>query len=97
MKLDRFGFDKMEIRIKIDVENVDEVLKAHKGEIMGFLVDVVMSKNKKKYRVEKAVCDQIVDSLEEELPKRLEEELVKANVSFEIVTDSLPDQVDSQL
>ena len=78
----------MEIRIKVDIENVDEVLKAHKGEVLGFLVDVVMSKNKKKARVEKAVCEQIIDSLKDELPKRLEEEMVQTNISFEIVEDS---------
>ena len=77
----------MEIRIKIEVENADEVLKAHKGEIMGFIADVVLSKSKKKYKVEKAVCEQIVSSLEEELPKRLEEEMVKTNISYEIIDE----------
>lgn len=80
----------MEIRIKLEVENVDEVLKAHKGEIMGFIADVVMSKNKKRYRVEKAVCERIVEGLAAELPLRLEEELVKTKISFLIEADEPP-------
>lgn len=78
----------MEIRIKIDVENPDEVLKAHKGSIMGFVVDMVLTKEKKKRRVEKAVCQQILDVMKEELPAKLEEECVRAKVSFEIVDEA---------
>lgn len=79
----------MEIRIKLDVENPDEVLKAHKGGVLGFVADMVLSKQKKKYRVEKAVYEQIAAGLREELPARLDEECVKAIVKVEIVNDDL--------
>ncbi len=79
----------MEIKIKVEVENVDEVLKIHKGEIMGFLADVVMSKQKKKRRVEKAVCEQIIAGLLDELPRRLQEEMVQAQVDFELVEEEV--------
>lgn len=75
----------MEIRIRLEVQNPEQVLKAHKGGLMGFFAGVVMTKETKKKRIEKAVCEQIVASLEEELPKRLEEECVKADVKIEIV------------
>lgn len=75
----------MEIRINLDVENPEEVLRAHKGALMGFVAGVVLTKEAKRKRIEKAVCEQIIESLKEELPKRLEEECVKANFSFEIV------------
>ncbi|MFT7614214.1 MAG: hypothetical protein ACI9J3_003196 [Parvicellaceae bacterium] len=75
----------MEIRIKIEVNNADEVLKVHKGGVLGFIADVVLSKSKKKQKVEKAVCEQIIAGLEEELSRRLEEEMVKTTIEYEII------------
>jgi len=83
------GSNKMEIRIKIEVNNADEVLKAHKGGVLGFIADVVLSKAKKKQKVEKAVCEQIVLGLEEDLPRRLEEEMVKTTIKYEIIEPEL--------
>ena len=82
----------MEIKIRLEVQNADEVLKAHKGEIMGFLADVVLSKSKKKFKVEKAVCEKIVERLQEELPRRLQEEMVHSTISYEICTDELNEE-----
>ena len=45
----------MRIIIDIDVTNVEEVVKAHKGEWQNLLAGVLLSKSKKKKRVEKAV------------------------------------------
>ncbi|MDA8714545.1 hypothetical protein N9M27_01580 [Flavobacteriales bacterium] len=78
----------MEIKIKVQVENADEILKAHKGGILGFFADVVLSKEKKQVKVEKAVCEQIVHHLKLEMPRRLEEEQVKTNLKFEIVNNT---------
>jgi len=73
------------IQVDIDVKNPEEVLKAHKGEIMGMLVDVVLSKGAKKRRVEKAVCKQITDVVSVELPKRLAEEYIDADVEIRVI------------
>ena len=81
----------MEIKIKVRVENADELLKAHKGGILGFFADVVLSKVKKQDKVERAVCEQIVHHLKMEMPRRLEEEQVKTQLEFEIVSQNEPD------
>ncbi|MBT6513886.1 MAG: hypothetical protein HOK65_03880 [Crocinitomicaceae bacterium] len=78
----------MEIKIKVQVKNADEILKVHKGGILGFFADVVLSKDKKQEKVEKAVCEQIVHHLKTEMPRRLEEEQVKTILEFEIVNNN---------
>jgi len=75
----------MEIKITVEVENADELLIVHKGGIFGFFADVVLSRSKKQYKVEKEVCEQIINKLKVELPLRLEEEQVKTKLCFEIV------------
>lgn len=74
----------MRITIDIDVLNPEEVVKAHKGDLVGLISEVMLSKVKKKKRVEKAVCEEIIRIMQEEFPKGLEQEMVKANVSFNI-------------
>lgn len=78
----------MRIIIDIDVTNIEEVIKAHRGEWQSLIAGVLLSKDKKKLRVEKAVCEEIVKALEIELPKGLDEEMVKANILYSIETDS---------
>ncbi len=74
----------MKIIIDIDVTNPKEVVRAHKGELVKMLAGVLLSKDIKKAKVERAVCQEIVKVLEEELPKGLKEELVEANIKFSI-------------
>ena len=74
----------MRIIIDIDVANVEEVVKAHKGEWQYLLAGVLLSKSKKKKRVEKAVCEEIIKAFEVELPKGLKEEMIEANISYSI-------------
>jgi len=74
----------MEIKNTVEVENADELLILHKGGIFGFFADVVLSKSKKQYKVEKEVCEQIINKLKVELPLRLEEEQVRTKLNFEI-------------
>jgi len=74
----------MRIIIDIDVTNIEEVVKAHKGEWQNLLAGVLLSKNKKKKRVEKAVCQEIIKAFETELPKGLKEEMVEANITYSI-------------
>ena len=45
----------------------------------------VLSKSKKKHKVEKAVCEKIVLGLEEELTRKLEEEMVKTKITYQII------------
>ncbi len=40
----------MRITIDIDVTNPEEVVKAHKGELVGLIADVMLSKTKRKKR-----------------------------------------------
>ena len=74
----------MRITIDIDVKNVEEVVQAHRGEWVKLLAGVLLSKDKKKQKVEKAVCEEIIKILETELPRGLKEELVDANIIFGI-------------
>ena len=74
----------MRIVIDLDVTNVEEVVKAHKGEWQNLLAGVLLSKSKKKKRVEKAVCEEIIKAFELELPKGLKEEMIEANISYSI-------------
>lgn len=74
----------MRITIDIDVTNPEEVVKVHKGDLVGLISEVMLSKVKKKKRVEKAVCEEIVRIMKEEFPKGLDQEMVRANVSFNI-------------
>lgn len=78
----------MRIIIDIDVTNIDEVVKAHKGEWQNLLAGVLLSKSKRKKRVEKAVCEEIVKAFETDLPKGLKEEMIEANIKYSIEPDS---------
>jgi hypothetical protein len=77
----------MAIRIilDLDVENPEEVIKAHKGQLIGILSDVVMSKESKKKKVNRLVAEQIIDVVQIELPIELEKEMVKAKFTMRIV------------
>ena len=74
----------MKLIIDIDVLNPEEVVKTHKGELVGMLAGVMLSKEKKKAKVERAICDEMVKVLGDELPKALREEFIEANVKFTI-------------
>lgn len=82
----------MRIIIDIDVTNPEEVVKAHRGELMGLVAGVLLSKGNRKTRVEKAVCEEIIKILEIELPKGLKEEMVDANISYAIEDDSISNE-----
>jgi excinuclease UvrABC helicase subunit UvrB len=75
----------MRIIIDIDVLNPEEVIKAHRGQIIGLLTDVIMSKQSKKKKVNLTLCQRIVEALQEELPKHLADEMVKAEIHYKIV------------
>lgn len=72
----------MKVIIDIDVQNPEEVIKSHRGELMGMLTGMMLSQEKKKIKVERAICQEMVDILEVELPKVFKEELIKADVKF---------------
>ncbi len=77
----------MKLEIEIDVLNAEEVLKAHKGQLMSLLTDVMMSKDKVKKKVEKAILDEIISQLSKELPKALRAEYVNALVNYHIIEE----------
>jgi len=74
----------MKVIIDIEVLNPEEVVKTHKGELVGMLAGVMLSKEKKKAKVERAICDEMVKIIGEELPKALLEEFIEADVKFSI-------------
>ncbi len=74
----------MKVIIDIDVLNPEEVVKTHKGELVGMIAGVMLSKEKKKAKVERAICDEMVKIIGEELPKALLEEFIEADVTFSI-------------
>jgi len=75
------------IIIDLDVTNPEEVIKAHKGQMMGLLSDVMLSKNSRKKKVNLEVAKEIVAALEKDLPIEMEKEMVAANVRYEIIKD----------
>ncbi len=77
----------MAIRIILDfdVENPEEVIKAHKGQLIGILSDVVMSKDSKKKKVNKLVAEEILTVIGTELPIELAKEMVRARISMKII------------
>jgi len=79
----------MKVIIDIDVQNPEEVIKSHRGELMGMITGMMLSKDKKKIKVERAICQEMVNILEIELPKVLKEELIEANIKFSIDDDQL--------
>jgi hypothetical protein len=72
----------MKLIIDIDVQNPEEVMKSHRGEIIGLMAGIMLSHEKKKYKVEKAICEEMVNILRVELPKALKEELIEAEAQF---------------
>ena len=72
----------MRVIIDIEVTNPEEVLKTHRGEILGMIAGVVLSKEKNKYKVEKAICNEIIKVIDVELPKALKEEYVEADLNY---------------
>ena len=77
----------MKLIIDIDVLNPEEVMRSHRGEIVGLMAGIVMSHEKKKYKVEKAICDEMINILKVELPRALEEEFIEAKTQFSIEED----------
>lgn len=72
------------VTIDIDVTNADEVIKAHRGQIIGLLSDVVMGKASKQKKVNLAVASELINVLKSELPTELEKEMVTAKVKYSI-------------
>jgi len=75
----------MRIIIDIDVTNVEEVVKAHKGEWQNLLAGVLLSKSKRKRRVEQGVCAEIIKAFEVELQIGLTEKMIQAHISYSLV------------
>ena len=74
----------MKLTVDIDVLNPEEVVKVHKGQIMSLLTDVMLSKDKLKQRVEKAILDELVKKLSVELPRALRQEAINASINYKI-------------
>jgi len=72
------------IILDIDVTNPEDVIKAHKGQLMGLLTDVVLSKERKKKRVNNIVAEEIVAKVNEVLPIELKKEMVEANYTVRV-------------
>ena len=77
----------MKLTVDIDVLNPEEVVKVHKGQIMSLLTDVMLSKDKLKQRVEKAILDELVKKLSVELPKALRDEAINASINYKIMEE----------
>ena len=77
----------MKLTVDIDVLNPEEVVKVHKGQIMSLLTDVMLSKDKLKQRVEKAILDELVKKLSVELPKALRQEAINASINYKITEE----------
>ena len=77
----------MKLTVDIDVLNPEEVVKVHKGQIMSLLTDVMLSKDKLKQRVEKAILDELVKKLSVELPRALRQEAINASINYKIMEE----------
>ncbi|CAG5085097.1 hypothetical protein [Parvicella tangerina] len=76
----------MAIRVTIDIEvtNPEEVIKAHRGQIIGILSDVVLGKASKQKKVNLAVASEFINVLKDELPRELAKEMVNAKIKYSI-------------
>ena len=76
----------MAIRVTIDIEvtNPEDVIKAHRGQVIGILSGVVLGKASKQKKVNLAVATEFVNVLKEELPRELEKEMVNAKIKYSI-------------
>ena len=74
----------MKVIIDIEVLNPEQVMKSHRGEIIGLMAGIMLSHEKKKHKVEKAVCEEMINILRIELPKALKEELIEAEAQYYI-------------
>jgi hypothetical protein len=74
----------MKVIIDIDVLNPEQVMKSHRGEIIGLMAGIMLSHENKKHKVEKAVCEEMINILRIELPKALKEELIEAETQYYI-------------
>lgn len=71
------------LKLEIDVENPEEVITNHKGQLIG-LATVFMKKEKKKLIVQKKIYEEVIKSLEVDLKESLIKEGVKAKISLTI-------------
>ncbi len=71
------------LKIKIDVNNPDEVIAYQKGQILG-VASKLLGKEKKKELVERKTYEKMKESMLELLPKRLSEEGVDATFTVTI-------------
>ena len=81
----------MRIIVDIEVTNPEEVLKAHRGDFVKLLTDVILTKESKKRRVEKAVCEEVIKVMEIDLPRGLKEEMVEANIKIRLEEGEKPE------
>lgn len=72
------------VTIDIDVTNPEEVIKAHRGQIIGLLSDVVLGKASKQKKVNLAVATEFINVLKEDLPRELAKEMVNAKIRYSI-------------
>lgn len=71
------------LKIKIDVQNAEEVITEHKGQLMG-LVSKLFSDEKKKSLIHERLYEILRDKVHDGILKGFEEEGIKANVTVTI-------------
>lgn len=65
---------KLQLEIQVDVLNYDEVVKSHKGQVVGSVINWVVPDK----RLGNAVDAQIAKQLSDELPARLSQSLAQS-------------------
>lgn len=71
------------LKLEIDVENPDEVIKNHKGQLTS-LITTFVKKEKKKAAIEKEIYNKVIESLSKDLKEQLEKEGVQAKINLRI-------------
>lgn len=72
------------LQVTISVNNPDEVIKKEKGKLIGF-ASKLLSKEKRKQRVEEELYQVVREELIASLPTRLSERGIDSEVTIELI------------
>jgi hypothetical protein len=84
------------LKLEIDVENPDEIIKNHKGQLLG-LASLLVRKGRKKRAIQKEIYNQIIDELSKELQEQFKKEGVVATVNLSIEEEGKTNKEDNNL
>lgn len=73
------------ITIKLDVKNVNEIVKDRKGTLMTWLAHKMKGEAYLKEKVEEVICEEVVTGLTTQLDHRFRQEGITASLKISVV------------